>query len=455
MEVNAETATARQLFLSVPQPDDSGADTLDRYDWQAAMAAADGLRLYLDDLQDGGGPPEAEGSRVVCEYHEDWAVVRGEAVEIVSAKHRDTGVYTTINQLADSGGVAHLFGRWNALSETPSCRLVTTAGLAPDVQKLEKAWEHLRMLRLSGEPLEAGDEYAQPVKDLCQSLRQYCKTLPESWAEHSKPPPAPTVAELQQVSRFLAVLDVETGTLPRGHIAFAAGNMYAQPILDRLQVSVDPGAVWSAVHDLFRERMHKAGPIPTGKLPGVLRYQVGASLPTPDELERELLSRIVTTEDISVAIKTAIAQPQGYRPMPRLRRTTRIAVKMTAGQCPDNSVERAEHLCQDYREFWREERSGDATARADQAKLRRYLLRISDEATEVTHAAAPRGPAFWRELQRLLDAIPATDMPRGMDADLLLGGICDLTSQCKVWFSDGFDVDALIESLQRDQGSTP
>jgi len=41
-----------------------------------------------------------------------------------------------------------------------------------------------------------------------------------------------------------------------------------------------------------------------------------------------------------------------------------------------------------------------------------------------------------------------------MDPELLLGGICDLTSQCKVWFSDSFDVNQAIAAIQRGQGQT-
>lgn len=39
--------SAIQTLLALPQADDAGAQTADRYDWQAAMAAADGLALHL------------------------------------------------------------------------------------------------------------------------------------------------------------------------------------------------------------------------------------------------------------------------------------------------------------------------------------------------------------------------------------------------------------------------
>ncbi|MGW2065766.1 hypothetical protein ACWCO9_34995 [Streptomyces sp. NPDC001937] len=429
---------------------------MDRYNWQASMAAADGFRLYLDALDDDGRPSRDIDSRVVCEYQEDWAAVDSDAVELVSAKHRDvtTGPFTTINSLADAGGVAHLFGRWHALDETPSCRMVTTFGLSPEVQKLEKAWEKLRELRLEHQLLMLPDEHSKPVNDLCQALRSYCKELPDWWAPAAKPMPSPTDAEIAQVVRFMSVLDVEAGKPLRDHLAYAAANMYARPLCDRLRLSIDPESIWAAVHDLFYARMRKAGPIPTGKLPAVLAYRVGATSPNTAQLERNHLNRIVTLDDIDMAVRTAISQPHGYRPLPRVQRTTKLAVKMSAGQCPDNSIERAEHLAQEYRDFWREERSGNPTARVAHARLDRYLLRISDEATQSTLAEVPRGPAFWQAVQQLLAASPPADVPSGMDPELLLGGICDLTSQCKVWFSDRFDVDRAIEAIQRGRGQT-
>lgn len=418
------------------------------------MAAADGLRLYLEALDDNGSLSPDIDSRIICELHEDWAAVDGDAVELVSAKHREvtTGPFTTINSLADVGGVAHLFGRWNALGETPSCRMVTTFGLSSEVQKLEKAWQKLRELRRAHQALIVTDEHLKPVADLCQALRSYCKELPPGWAPAARRMPPPTDAELEKVVRFMAVLDVEAGKPLRDLLTYAAANMYARPVCDHLRLSIDPESVWTAVHDIFYARMRKAGPIPTGKLPAVLAYRIGATTPDATQLERALLNRIVTLDDIDLAVRTAISQPRGYRPLPRLQRTTKLAVKMSAGQCPDNSIERAEHLAQDYREFWREERSGNPTARTAQMHLERQLLRISDDATQATLAEVPRGPAFWQAIQRLLAVSPIPDLPSGMDAELLLGGICELTSQCKVWFSESFDVDQAIEAIHRGRG---
>jgi hypothetical protein len=48
----------------------------------------------------------------------------------------------------------------------------------------------------------------------------------------------------------------------------------------------------------------------------------------------------------------------------------------------------------------------------------------------------------------------ATDRSHGLDADLLLGGISELTNGCKAWFSDAFDVDAAAQNLMSEASDT-
>jgi hypothetical protein len=64
------TATADELVMTVAPSDDAGARTADRYDWQACMATADALRLYLDALDNNGRVPLDSDCKIVCERHE-------------------------------------------------------------------------------------------------------------------------------------------------------------------------------------------------------------------------------------------------------------------------------------------------------------------------------------------------------------------------------------------------
>ncbi|MFG3022525.1 hypothetical protein ACGFZQ_28910 [Streptomyces sp. NPDC048254] len=455
MDANATGPTAVELFWTVPQPDDAGAQTADLFDWQAAMATADGLSLYETALDSDGLLAADNTCRIVCERHEDWAVVVDDDVELVSAKHRDApyGAYTTINQLADDGGIAHLFNRWHTLGEKPTCRLVTTPGLSGTAQDLATTIQHLRALRMSGLPLATGEEQQKPIKDLCRCIRQHTKPerLPALWNQNSNPR-EPTEEEQAQVARFLSMLVIDHTRLPRGFVAYAAANMYAKPVLERLRTQAAPDPVWQAVHDLMRVRMRAAGPIPRGKLPAVLAYKPGTPLPSTADLERADVSRIVAMTDIDIAIRTAIAHPRGFQPLVPQPRLSHLSVKMNAGHCGDNSIERAEELHREYRDYWRQRLSGDPAARAEQARLRRRLHRVSDEAAAAASNPTIQGRALWRELQRRVDDLPEEALPVGMDADLVLGGICDLTSECKVWFSERFDVEGEIARLRTQRG---
>ncbi|MGY5309372.1 hypothetical protein [Nocardia gipuzkoensis] len=118
-------------LAAVAQLDDAGANTADLYEWQAAMAAADGLALYRDALDERGVLDPTCDDYILCEWHEDWVIGSGNLMELVSGKHRsaDVGAYTTVTKLADDGGLAHLFNRWFALGQKHMCRLVTTGGL--------------------------------------------------------------------------------------------------------------------------------------------------------------------------------------------------------------------------------------------------------------------------------------------------------------------------------------
>jgi hypothetical protein len=149
----------------------------------------------------------------------------------------------------------------------------------------------------------------------------------------------------------------------------------------------------------------------------------------------------VTLADIDLAIRTAIASPAGFAPLPRLVRTTRLAIKLEVGGCSDNTVERAEQLRADYVDYWRDHLVADPTARSRQQRLHRMLLRISDAATmRVKRQDAPWGVDLWRRLEADLDRQQST-LPVSMDVDLALGGLCELSNRCQVWFSDSFDVE--------------
>lgn len=455
-----DAATATQYLLSVEPTDDAGARTADLFEWQAAMAAADGLGMYWDTLDDQGRFTEPENCRIVCEYHEDWVAVRGDAAELVSAKHKETsfGAYTTVRSLLEDGGLAHLFQRWAMLGERPKCRLVTSPGLRPGApQDLEKAARYLRDRGQAGAAPTITGGPEKVVTDFAAALAAYAADLPLWRNGQQGRGYIPTAEQRDQVTRFLSMLTIEHSRPSRAFISHAAPGMFVKPLLEqRLDAPVTSAeAVWEAVLTLFRIRMRAAGPRPRGDLPQVLAYPLGVTTTDRVEAERRLAPRTVTLAEIDLAVRTALTHPGAYRRLPTLRRTTRLAVKMQEGGCSDNAIERAEHLKRDYRRTWSRRVGGDPTARADRERLVRRLLRIADEATRaVTAPDQPWGDQLWVELQRLVDELSEEAPQPGLDADLLLGGLCDLADQCKIWFSAAFDVQAAIDALRARQEAT-
>ncbi|MEV6524535.1 hypothetical protein AB0M43_21485 [Longispora sp. NPDC051575] len=451
-------ATAAQLIMTVKQPDDSGAQTADRFEWQAAMAAADGLSLLHASLSGGSLSAEADTRRIVCEYHEDWVVVCDDQAELISCKHKDPsfGAYPTLNSLLTDGGLAHLFGRWCAMEQKATCRLVTTAGLhsSKPPQALEALAERLREQRLAGQVLTVEHPFNKVAGDFAKELLGHAEKFPVEWRECAAT--GVLTAELHaQVATFLSVLVLDHGRPARSVLSDAAPTRYARPVLVSMGLDTQCAeAAWELVLALFRTRMRAAGPRPEGGLPEVIPFPLGASTPGAAEMERKLRGRIVALADIKIAIETAVAAPGGYRPLPRWELLNRLGVKMAVGGCADNSIARADVLRRDYEELWRIRIAVDPAARADQDQIRRKLLRIADEATQaVARADAMWGVDLWRELQSRIDSALPDRWSELVDADLRLGGVCEQANHCHVWFSPSFDVKAEIERRRMKQGS--
>ncbi|MGH3625066.1 MAG: hypothetical protein ACRDQ5_25315 [Sciscionella sp.] len=258
--------TAAEVVVAVPAGDDTGARTADLYDWQAAMATADGLRLFADALDaDGHLPPDADG-RIICEHHEDWTVLNAPDAELVSAKHREpsSGAWTTVKQLVDKGGLAHLFGRWLALDEKPTVRLVTCAALAPgDPRKLAKVTALLRD-QATGSELDAPTVTLvnEVAMGFAKELLLHRDGLPKEWqapAEATAKTCVVSDAHGQKVCLFLAVLFIDDRRPHREVTDHAAPSMYMQPVLGKLDRRDVPAlAVWEAVLQLFRVRTNGA-----------------------------------------------------------------------------------------------------------------------------------------------------------------------------------------------------
>ena len=415
--------TPGEILRTTVAPDDVGAETADRYRWQAMMATADVLAVYHL-VCSGDLTIDGAGVALICEHHEDWAIVMPETAEIVSAKHREASVgpFSTYKQLMDKGGILHLFRRWEALQRTPKCRLVTTSGLSDDAAKTKTACDLLK------QDLSRTDELC---KQVIEAVGKEIATL--SVTETSKPP-APDASVLRA---FLAALSFQVAEARRDHLADMVAERYGRPVAKCLGFPNAGAAVWSATFALVEPRMRNAGPSRGGALPVVL------GIPHAEEMAR----RTVSLRDVDTAVQFAVRHSAGYAPLPRRTKANKMAVKMVQGGCSDNSIERADALRLQYKGYLRALR-GTPTLSERQAGIMNTLYRIVDEATNAVCGQGTQwGVAFWSELDARFRAIVGSAEAHGLNADLMLGGVSEMANNCKVWYSEAFDAAGVLRRL--------
>ncbi|MGL5827877.1 MAG: hypothetical protein ACRCYU_24185 [Nocardioides sp.] len=431
MTARADEPTPEEILRTTLPPDDAGAETADRYEWQAMMATADILGIYFESVDEAGTLKDGAGFSVLCEHHEDWSVASNGMTEIISGKHREAsiGPLSTFRQVLDEGGLLHLFRRWQALRQTPSCRLVTTSGLAGDGARTARACERLR------EDLHSVD--ADVVAGVEGMKTAIVSLLSINGVAHA--------AESDDVIRsFLAGFRFQDAQPRRDHLPDMAGERYGRPIAERLGHPEGGSAIWQSVLALVRPRMRDAGPSVGGGLPIVLGV----------EHDDSLARRTLTLDDIDTAIRFALNNIAGYVPLPRIVKANRMAVKMVQGGCSDNAVERADELRLQYRQYWRARRSSpnpsDLRRRVDNT-----LRRVVDEATDVVRTDSGMwGAQLWRELAQQFQTLEGQPDAQGLNADLLLGGVSELANNCRTWFTDRFDAQEMLRQLIAEEAAS-
>jgi hypothetical protein len=420
-----------EILRATPAPDDAGAETADRYEWQAMMATADALSVYFRALDEHGNLVRGFDFTLICEHHEDWAILNGSTSEIVSAKHREASVgpFSTYSQVLDRGGVLHMFERWSALGETPLCRLVTTGGLANEAKKVADTCQRLRENPESQD--EVTTEVVSNVAGVIGSLK-----APKGCAP--SPPPAASVRA------FLASLRFHHGVPRRDHLPDMAAERYGRPVAERLGRPDAAGAIWQAVLALVRARMRAAGPARGGALPTVL------ARPHDDSLA----SRTLRVADVDTAVRFALTHAAEYAPLPRRILANLMAIKMARGGCSDNAIERADSLRLQYRQYWHVQRSTPTVA-SRRRQVDNMLSRVIDESTDVVRVLGTTwGAGLWRELGERLRVMEGQADAHGLGGDLLLGGASELANNCRAWYTDGFDARAELRQLVGEENAS-
>ncbi|AEV81994.1 hypothetical protein ACWT_0979 [Actinoplanes sp. SE50] len=448
--------TARERLWGTPPPEDAGAHTADLFDWQAAMAAADSFAVATMHLKD-----QARGAAglkaVLCEHHEDYALIDGDDVQIVSVKYRGLGrgAYTWAT-LADDGGLAHLYARWKGLGRDLGCRMVTNSELkgGDDASGLRDVCRQLQ----SG---AATSDSATMIRSFAvEMLRLPDKAdIPVEWRAPegaTKSQIVPVQGLLDDIRAFLHSIEFDTSRPQADDVEACAPEKYVEPLLEQLGLStLASKAAWNAVLGIFRTRMRGRGKLPLGELSDLIARIKGET--AAERLDRTLRRRIVTAQDVILAVEEAAKAPAAYA-MPDLKiAATRLAAKLLEGGCTTTAIVTAER----FAENWRRERHQYAAVpgmsqefELAENRLRYVASKIAEEAAEES-SGGKYGSRMWRKLDSadLVDALGSLPLPR--ETLTALGAVCDLASRCQVWFSQEFDVDAKQAELRVSHGAPP
>lgn len=430
--------------LLVQPTDDSGAETADRYDWQALTAAADYLAAIAN--YTAGDLHSPTHVRIICEHHEDFVLCIDAEVQLVSVKHRELSRGNwTFAPLFTDGGIAHLFGRWFALGCTSKVRIITNADLGNGKPS------YLRRLCKYFEEFPVGPHTADRWELLVHAAERILNALSadfnaDGWIDEDK---SPNPNFLERVQRFLSVLTFDCGRPTRDILPSAAVSMYAMPFLAMIGHPTELAfSLWEAVSNLFRQRMRGRSSPSDGSFQAIINNI--RNLNDEELLALKVRDRMVTKTDLIDVLK--VVQQIGIKPLDRYLppAPTRLALKLINAGCRETTVHAAEAVARRWREYENEIVLQGIGVSANLQKIKtRALLVAADvhESAANSAQATDYGPQMWSALRTSLSEVENMDPILAIDEDLALGLVCDLASQCQVWFSEHFNLDQALKEF--------
>ncbi|MCW8102998.1 dsDNA nuclease domain-containing protein [Streptomyces tauricus] len=430
--------SAPALFELAPD-EDSGAETLGRYRYQAEVAARDCLAMLTQDAID----------FVVCEWHEDFVVAWTDgSVELVSVKHREgTRGPWTLTELCKDGGLTHLFDRWCACEcdANVRLRLATNAALKPGKDNAST------LARICGpEP-----ELAAGLTAMAEAVAR--QMLKVRWKQPYPNVPNTTevrrLADIQvpagfveKVVRFLAVLEISCDPPQREHITDVNIQRLLVPAVERLQLAhVDLEDTYRAIVD----RIERANRDESD------RSQLAVYIADPSRVRhstrmqqrigRRRITREIVRQEVAYTTVQLPTFPRGQAPVvaPGGAKLNR---KLRRGLVPSDEAAFAERLRSAWYTTWSERRSGLAGDESDLMNLSMDVLEMAFECRRHARAQAADGSGFGIKMNDLLaerlkvDALP-TPPPFQLNNLHLRGLAYQLCDECLYFFSEPFDAD--------------
>lgn len=424
-------------------PDDAGSRSLSKFSWQCAVATRDLLVLLARDIHDreaGRHPPHRA---LVSEYWEDWVLIDGEKTMLVSAKERDLdqGAWEW-SDLMDRGGVAHLYRNhqqlpgadlWrlstnNALQRAKTgplgdlCLVSDTASGSP--RSPVTAQQHTAVVHKFAQHLLVSSERAGLTGEKAQGRRSRAQDC------------APADVLLSSVRPFLSKLQLDTNLPGRRTIDSSAPLAFVKPVLKALAHPEELSEwVWWALKGFVEQSMTASVPLEWGELSELVRLSNNQKR---KELPYDLLRRRITTEQAREQIDRAVAHPRRFLAPHKPHRNT-VSVKMDAGGCSANAIQRAEEGMKEWRD--RVSMEGDDSP-GNHAQVEVFVKELHQRVDDVEYdllnggsSGKDFGRRLWGESVRLpVNSFPTLPFP--LTRSLLTGAIADASDQCRIWFTE-------------------
>lgn len=430
------TAVDIPATLLVPALEDSGAQTLNRYAWQASMAVID---LFALAIAEWGVDPGAHFA-VVCEHHEDYVVIASTGTTLVSVKHRERtrGGWTLAALVAD-GGLAHLFDRWRSLDTSFGCRLVTCINTAASGNKFSDLHSAVR----GGVPLDG--DLRDTLKAFATKLASSCNASQaelDSWLDVTG---APTDALLNVCVEFLSAFQLDASRSDRDDLRYSAIAKYAAPFVEALDIALEHApSMWTRCNDQLLSRMQGQGAVAHGGIRQVVDLYRG-DMTQADSLAEALQSRVFSSDDLRELLDLCVSLQLESTLVEDLPAPTVLSAKVINGGLTLTTAHLAEDVAQAWRMFESSAEHGGPGALTQVSSLRAWVQsRASEASEEATASGTVDGRMMWGRLQQLLKDVPEEIASPAVTPQVLLGAACVLASECKVWFSPAFSIEDAV-----------
>lgn len=437
MDETDNPATPPELL--VPLTEDAGALTQQRYNWQHQCTAQDCFAALSD--------PSVNA--IVCEVLEDYVVVRSEFVEFVSCKHREhsRGPWRT-NDLCSDGGIAHLYDRWCEAPESRA-RLMTNAALTTGTSE-SAALRAACQAAAAGEP--CADARAEARDALARGLlaarrkRDYANiplTPKPARGAATEVPDAFGVEVYEFMKRLAIVAELPEKNYMRAHHVETAIPLLLSNAAIRVH---NVPAAYDAVVQLVATR---------NMAPGLaVSYGTWLAAPPSGAAGAELRARVEARTIRRHEILSLCSSHDSRHDSPLLLRRhpstehSRLRAKLLAGGIEGTRLNSAQRNREAWLQAWAAYKTG---LPGDEGEREDLETRMLDLAGAIQSRCEVANPDAWGSLMynTLRDEIHdshtqlAGALP--LKAEHLMGVALELASQCEVWFSAEFDVDAAIE----------